>query len=403
MSGSKVLVTLAAILLCAGLVWSAPAQAAPESNPGASMFGRQLVDKIRRGAVYIWAMSPGDSGFLQQSWIGSGFIFQALPEENACLVLSNHHVVNDTALLQIETWDHSTYKGQMLASEPGIDVGLIKVFDIPRENYEPNVMGDSDKVQIGEPGLAVGAPGSGDSVNTDRSNPYISFGLHQTTTMRVVMGKHAEPYEYIGAWAYWRLTLGSQVMCNCPYRFVTQSAINGGNSGGPLYNAQGECIGLNHAHFGPGSTISQNENYTIPINMAKQFAYDILNKGKHEIPWMGIDMIFPPQIVPLNGMDSGGATMSAVTEWQERFYEPKVLKVLNVRKDSPADRAGLQMDDIITEFDGREFPTITDLRLYIFNLPIGKQVPVRIKRGRAKMDLTLTVGVKRGYDAEFSL
>ncbi|MCC7479287.1 trypsin-like peptidase domain-containing protein [bacterium] len=389
------------------LLLSMSAQAAPKMQDrpdlgATSTFGRNLVEKVRKGAVYISAMAS-QGGPLQEAWIGSGFIFQAVPEENAAYVLTNHHVAQETAILQIETWDHSTYKGQLVATEPGIDVALVKVFDIPPDAYEVNVMGDSDKVQIGDAALAIGAPGSADSALSNRSDPFITFGLHQTTTMRVVMGKHAEPFEYIGAWASWRTDLGQQVMTNCPYRFVVQSAINGGNSGGPLYNADGEVIGLNHAHFGAGSVITQNENYTIPVNFARKFAYDILNNGKHEIPWFGMDMIFPPEYIPQSSADGGAAASQAMTEWVEKHYEPDVLRVLSVREDSPAERAGLKKGDVILEFDDRHFDTIIDLRLYIFEMPIGKQVPVSVRRGRDKVDLTLEVGVKRGYNSEFSL
>ena len=401
---SKIVAVIALLVLLSASAEAASPKAAERSDlNSSSLFGRNLVDKVKKGAVYIWAMSGGSQGVLEPAWIGSGFIFQSVPEENAAYVLTNFHVVNEAAVFQIETWDHSTFHGVAVAQEPGIDVGLIKITDIPPDAYEANVMGDSDKVQIGDFALAIGAPGSADSMNTNRSDPYISFGLHQTATMRVVMGKHAEPFEYIGAWASWRVQLHSQqVMTNCPYRFVVQSAINGGNSGGPLYNSAGEVIGLNHAHFGAGSVITQNENYTIPSNFARKFAYDIINNGKHEIPWFGMDMIFPPEFIPQSMSDGGYAASTAVTEWVEKFYEPTKLRVLSVRYDSPAERAGLKKDDLILTFDGRTFKDTTELRLYIFDLPIGKQVPVSVRRGRDKVELTLEVGDKRKYDAEFS-
>lgn len=402
---SRIVTAAAIALLVSVSIQVRPAQAAIDNTMSQnSAFGRELVDKVRKGAVYIWAMAGGDEGVLSPAWIGSGFIFQANPEDNTAYVLTNFHVVNDASVFQIETWDHSTFRGMCVAQEPGIDVGLIKVYDIPPDAYEVNVMGDSDAVQIGDAALAIGAPGSADSFNTNRSDPSISFGLHQTTTLRVVMGKHAEPFEYIGAWSSWRIQLHSQqVMTNCPYRFVVQSAINGGNSGGPLYNAAGEVIGLNHAHFGAGSVITQNENYTIPINFARKFAYDILNNGKHEIPWFGMDMIFPPQYIPQSPADGGRAATQAMTEWVEKHYEPTKLKVLGIRQGSPAERAGLQNGDRILQFDGRTFASVIDLRLYIFELPIGKQVPVSVRRGRDKVELILEVGAKRSYDSEFSM
>ena len=369
----------------------AAARAQADESAATGVFSRDLVNKVKKGVIAITAMADSGGG-LAIAWIGSGFIFQSLPEERAAYALTNHHVGQSTALLQCELWDHSTYKADLMATEPGIDVALIKLYDIPPDAYEVNVLGDSDQVMIGEPALAMGAPGSAEGANANRSDPFISFGLHETATLRVVTGKQTDPFEFIMAWTGWQYQLGREIITNMPWRFVVQSAINGGNSGGPLYNAKGEVIGLNHAHFGPGATVSQNENYTVPINFAKNFADQIINTGKYELPWFGMDVIFPPALAG-----------PALSEFVEKYYDPKIIKVYNVRRDSPAERAGLKPNDLIVEFDGQSFPTVIDLRLYIFSLPIGKDVPVVVKRGRQKIELTMTSGVKRNYDSEFSL
>jgi S1-C subfamily serine protease len=397
---------ISAIIAAACLAMASPALAAPpkvlpqEGQSEVGLFGRQLVEKVRKGAIYIWIF--GDSGgALTAQGIGSGFIFQALPDEDAAYALTNHHVAGDSAMLKVELWDNSTYKAQLVATEPGIDIALIKIFDIPRDAYEPNVMGDSDIVGPGDLALAIGAPGTGDSVLTDRSDPLKTFGLHQTTTMRVVTGRSTDPINYVSNWAGWRLQLGRQVLTNLPWSFATQCAINGGNSGGPLYNFKGEVIGLNHAGYPAGAGFTQNENYTIPINFAKKFAYDIINDGKHVIPWCGLDMLFPTNFLPM-GSPTGNGIAQAVAEWEERHYDRKELKVYGVREGSPAEQAGFQLEDKILTFDGRTFDNVIDLRIYIFDLPLGKQVPVTVKRGSAKVELMLEIGNKRRYDSEFS-
>jgi S1-C subfamily serine protease len=399
-----------AALLCMVLASAAPIPQTvrPKSNPsnanagkkhaGApadlsarqSMFGRDLVNKVKKGAVYIWSMTPDSGGALGPSSIGSGFIFQSLPEENAAYALTNHHVANDNTLMQVELWDHSTYKAEPVVDAPGIDVALIKILDVPPTAYQVSVLGDSDKVQIGDLALAIGAPGSWESENADRSDPYITFGLHQTATMRVVTGKETNAFDF----ATWRIYgsmdgLGNQMCTSLPWRFVVQCAINGGNSGGPLYNSRGEVIGLNHAHMDLGA---QNQNFTIPINFAKDFAYQYLNTGKYEVPWFGMDVLFPKEF------DDD----SKLSEWEERHYDPKHLEVYGVRFDSPAERAGLKRGDIIVDFDGQVFPDVNALRLYIFQLPIGKQVPMTVKRAGKKMQVELEVAAKRNYDSEFS-
>jgi len=355
-------------------------------------FNRELVGKVKKGCIYIWAMSPGDTGFLAPMWIGSGVIFMAVPEENAAYALTNHHVANDTTLLQCEGWDNATYKAYLVATEPGIDCALIRIEDIPRENYEPCVLGNSDLVQNGEFAMAVGAPGYGDAANTERSDPNITFGLHQSTTMAVVSGRATNPYQFIGWWSGWQYRLGHQVMTNCPWRFVMESAISGGNSGGPLFNAKGECIGLNHAHFGAGAQITQHENYSIPINFCKNFAFQILDTGKYELPWFGLDLLMPPYFDDPQG----------VGEFVERHMNDDVIEIFGVRNDSPAERSGVEIGDIIEEFDGRVFSNLTELRLYIFDLEIGQEIPVVVSRGKQEIELTMEVGVKRSYNSEFS-
>jgi serine protease Do len=403
--GLIVIIALLAIPLMASAAGKKPGKggAAPvKTKSSESVFGRDLVNKVKKGVIAIWALGNGD-GVLEPAWIGSGFIFQSLPDERAAYALTNHHVAQGTAMLQCELWDNSTYKAQMVMTEPGIDIALIKLMDIPPDAYEVNVIGDSDQVVIGEPALAMGAPGSAESYNANRSDPSISFGLHETATLRVVTGKQTDPWECISAWVSWQNELGREVITNLPWRFVVQSAINGGNSGGPLYNAKGEVIGLNHAHFGPGATVSQNENYTIPINYAKNFADQIINTGKYELPWCGLDLIFPPNL---------SQRSENISEFVEKYYDPKVIRIHSIRRDSPgtqavpekeADGIGLRKGDIILEFDGQAFPTVVDLRLYVFTLPIGKEVPVVVKRGKQKVNYKLTIGVKRSYDSEFAI
>ena len=389
-----------AVLLFAVVVVAAPlaAYAANQADGQISKFNRELVNRAKKSVVGIWIMEAPD-GFPRPVGIGSGFIFQGIPEENAAYALTNNHVGFNTVMLQCETWDRHTYKAQAIALEPGIDIALIKVFDIPPDAYEVAVLGDSDSLTIGEPALAMGAPGSGESLNTDRSDPWKTFGLHGTATLRVVTGIETNPFDMVEWWPGFQGEYGYESLCNLPYRIVTQSGINGGNSGGPLFNARGEVIGLNHAHSQFGNT-SQNQNFTIPINPAKNFAFQILDTGKYELPWLGLDMLVPPEMMSLMGNSSylGGG----ISEFYEKYYNEKVLKVFNVRKDSPADRAGFKAQDVMLEFDGQAFPTVTDLRLYIFQLPIGKEVPVVVKRGREKVKLTVEVGVKRHYNSEFS-
>jgi serine protease Do len=386
----NLMVAVIGLILLAAI--PAAAQDAPADATPLAAFNRDLVNKVKKSCIYIWIMNA-EGGFSEGVGIGSGVIIMSLPEENAALAITNHHVAGASTVLQIETWDRKTYKAEMLTTDAGIDASLIKLYNIAPDAYEVATLGNSDEVQIGEPALAVGAPGNQSSVNTNRSDPMSTFGLHQSTTMRVVTGRQSDPYEFIATWAGWRGDLGRQVMTNLPFRFITQSPISGGNSGGPLFNAKGEVIALNHAHRGFGDNINQNENYSIPINPIKKLVFEYLDKGTYEIPWFGMDVIIPANFTEYQ----------QIQEFVERYVNLKQIEVFGVRKNSPAERAGLQQGDIITEFDGRTFPNLIDFRTYVFTMEIGKQVPVVVKRNGREIDLTMEVGIKRTYDCEFSL
>jgi S1-C subfamily serine protease len=352
-------------------------------------FNRDLVNKVKRSCIYIGIMTElgGASRFAGH---GSGVIIMSLPEENAALAVTNHHVAGSATNLVIETWDGGSYQAQMLTTDPGIDTALIKIYNIAPDSYEITALGNSDDVQIGAPALAVGAPGSELNLNVDRYDP-TSLALKRTTNLRVIAGREYNPVGCIEFWTSYRSEYTTLFVTNLPYRFATNAAINPGNSGGPLFDTEGRLIGLNHA--GGGMTQIQNSNFTIPVNSVKKLVFEFLDKGTYEIPWFGMDLLIPPTF----------NTRLQIQEFIERYQDINVITVLGVRKNSPASRGGLQKGDVIIEFDGRTFPTVIDLRTYIFNMEIGKQVPVVVKRGKREVELTLEVGIKRNYDSEFSM
>jgi len=377
---------------------------APAAADFAAPNAAAIVKRVRRSVIRVNVGVEIDSpvAFQAGEGGGSGVVFQIDYDKGTAYALTNHHVSGKAPVQSVRFWNKAEYKAEMVATEPGIDVSLLKISGLPDERnlpddkktYITSPLGDSDKVQIGEYCIAMGAPGANEGFNTNRSDPYQDFMLQQTVTMRVVTGKDQSPTELVENWSGWRDDLGYEVLTNLPWRFKVTAAINGGNSGGPSFNSKGEVIGLNHAGHGSSyGQFAQNDNYTIPINSAKNFAYQIINTGKYELPWMGLDILIP----------QGYDTDSAVSEFMEHMYDPKVAKVLGVRRESPAERAGFKQGDIVVSFDGQTFPTNTDFRLYVFGLPIGKQIPVTVLRNHRKVQLTVETAPKRTYDSEFSL
>ncbi|MEZ5338368.1 MAG: trypsin-like peptidase domain-containing protein [bacterium] len=364
-----------------------------------SMSIEDVIRKVKKGVIRVQGIELGAPTV--GGWGGgSGFVFEVDYDTNTAYAITNHHVSGNSSASAVTFWDGAVYKARHLATEPGIDVCLLEIYDIPDERELPEdektivpvVLGDSDAVRIGELGLAMGNPGDGqDAVNIDRSNPYETFLLLTTATQGVVTGRDW-PIEFLlGINRQNRGSLGAQYGTNFDYAFRMATAINGGNSGGPLFNQKGEVIGINF--YGGSWALGQNQNHAIPINLAKDFVFQFLEKGKFEKPWMGVDIIFPSWIGP-----------DEYTEFAEK-YRPDYVEVYGVRKDSPAERAGLRKGDVITSVDGQNFEDPEKLRLYVFSQDIGTEIEIMVKRnGRmVKEPIFLEIGPKRTYDAEFSV
>jgi len=365
-----------------------------------------VIRKVRKGVIRVegvtidYAVATGLYGG------GSGFIFEVDYDNGTAYGITNHHVSGDASVVAVTFWDDAQYRGELVATEPGIDIALIKIVGIPDERNLPDdektivpvVLGDSDQVQIGELAVAMGNPGAYEGFNIDRSAPYEAWLLKQTATAAVVTGRDTPLAFEIGIWNQQRSRMHWQYGTNFDYAFRMSVAINPGNSGGPLFNGQGEVIGINF--YGGGGSLVQNHNWAIPINLAKDFAYQILETGKYEKPWLGLDIIMPPYI----------AGADAYMEFKERF-RPDHTEVYGVRPGSPAEDAGFQKGDIILTVDGQAFETPEDIRLYVFDLEIGSTVSFKVKRldsvtGKIKElgePIDVVVAVKRNYDAEFSV
>lgn len=359
-----------------------------------------VIKKVKKSVIRIQGIELGGEVASGGYGGGSGVVFQIDYDKGVAYALTNHHVSGNSVLSAVRFWDNSEYRAEMLSREPGIDVALLRINGIPDERDLPEdqktiiaaTLGDSDKVQIGDHAIAMGAPGAMDGYGTDRSDPYQLFMLQQTATHGVVTGRDSVIDFPMGIWQQNRSDLGMQYGTNFDYAFRITVPINGGNSGGPLFNDNGEVIGLNF--YGGSFSLTQNSNHAVPINLAKDFAFQILNTGKFEKPWLGLDLIMPPYI----------QTTGQYEEFMDR-KKPTKIEVYGVRNGSNAQRAGFRKGDVIVSIDGRSFTSPQEVRLYVFDQEIGSRLTFEVQRGGRKLKdpIVAEIQPKRIYDSEFSI
>lgn len=384
------------LLLIAAFVMLWTGVALAQERPQLSV--PQIVEKVKKGVIRVEILNIGETAASGGYGGGSGFVFDVDYDKGEAYAITNVHVAGLAYVCQCTFWDDASYRGELVAKEVGIDVALIRLVGIPDERDLPDsqktiipvVLGDSDQVQIGEAGIAMGCPGANEAIGTKRDDPISTLLLDQTVTANVVTGRDT-PLEFlVDTWSRARGEFGYQYNTNMTYALRMSTPISPGNSGGPLFNSRGEVIGINY--WGGSGPISQNSNWAIPINLAKDFVFQILQTGKFEKPWIGLDIIMPPTIK--NGTD--------YVEWVER-NRTKDMIVFNVRKDSPSD-GKIKKGDVILEIDGQKFKTPEEVRLYIFSLEIGAKVSIVVKRdGKKLQPIEVEVSPKRKYNSEFSV
>jgi len=270
----------------------------------------------------------------KQKSLGSGFVI-----DRRGSILTNNHVIEDADEIVVKLADGSQYKAKVLGRDKKTDIALIRIDKA--SPVDPVVLGDSDQLQVGEWVMAIGNP----------------FGLENTVTAGIVSAKG----RHIGAGPY--------------DNFIqTDASINPGNSGGPLINLQGEVVAINSAIYShSGGNIGIG--FASPINIAKGLLPDLETKGHVTRGWLGvlIQKVTPEIADSLGLSDAAGAL------------------VADVMKDGPAKQGGIQVGDVIVEFDGTPVKDSTELPLVVARTPVGKVVKVKVLRGNSEKVLTVKV------------
>jgi len=277
-----------------------------------------------------------------QRGMGSGFIINT-----DGLILTNAHVIAGADQVKVTLKDGRTFDGKVVGSDPVTDVAVVKV---DAENLPVIMLGDSNKLQIGEWAIAIGNP----------------LGLDNTVTTGIISG--------IGR-------NSSQI--GVPDKRVdfiqTDAAINPGNSGGPLLNAKGEVIGINTAII----QNAQGLGFAIPINTAQRIADQLIAKGTVEHPYLGIQMV---QLTP---------------ELKQQLQERKGLNITadkgviiaGVMPNSPAAKAGLKAGDVIEEVNNEKITDSREVQNLVENTPIGDNLPIKVSREQKSLTLNVKVAV----------
>jgi serine protease Do len=277
--------------------------------------------------------------------IGSGFIISS-----DGLIVTNKHVVSDTqSKFKVVTKDDKTYEVTQIYRDPANDMAILK---INATNLQSVTFGDSSKLKVGQTAIAIGT----------------ALGeFRNTVTVGVISG------------------LGRGISAGSPFEgyaeqldnvIQTDAAINPGNSGGPLLNSSGQVIGMNTAVSSDG----QNIGFALPINLIKDAVNQFQNKGgSFQRPFLGVRYkMITKDLAILNDVPQGAYVQDVVT-------------------DSPADKAGILANDIITKINGKQ---VTDanggLAKIISDSKIGDQMSIEINRDGSTKTVTATIGENNG-------
>ena len=276
----------------------------------------------------------------QQRGLGSGVIVSA-----DGYILTNNHVIDQVDTITVQLINEQVLPARVVGSDPRTDVAVLKV---DAENLPYMRFGDSDELQVGEMVLAIGSP--------------LGAALAHTVTQGIVSAKGRSDLNILGGEGF--------------ENFIqTDAAINRGNSGGPLVNMRGELVGINTA-IASQSGGFQGIGFAVPSNMARNVMESIIETGRVVRGFVGIQ--FQPVDESLaRALDLPQARGIIVTE---------------VVDDSPASEAGIQSEDVILKFNGRNIQSPSDFRRRIAEKMPGTEITLTINRDGEEQDVTVVLG-----------
>jgi S1-C subfamily serine protease len=290
--------------------------------------------------------------------LGSGFVYDKLGR-----IITNNHVVGNAKIVDVTFVDGNRYTAKVVGSDIYSDIAVLQVIEnITQQPLNPLVIGNSSKLEVGDPVIAIGHP----------------FGLDNTMTAGI-----------IGQTRY--LLSIPELGVFTPDVIQTDAAINPGNSGGPLLDMQGQVIGINIGRIGPVGSPGPYPGLTVavPFSTITRIVPTLIEKGIYVHPYIG-----------LSGATLTSDLAETINGLPRNF---KGILVNSIVKDGPADKAGVQAStidkyskthggDVITAIDGHAVVRIEDLISYIEEHKfVGNSMTLTIYRNGQMLDLKATL------------
>lgn len=305
-----------------------PVPKVPEGSPFQEFFD----DLFPRGEG---GNNNGGSSPKTRSSLGSGFVLDA-----SGIIITNNHVIADADEITVNFSDGSKLDAELVGTDPKTDIAVLRVK--PDTPLTAVSFGNSEKARIGDWVMAIGNP----------------FGLGGTVTLGIVSA------------------VGRDISSGPYDNFIqTDASINRGNSGGPLFNMNGEVVGINTAIISPSGG-SIGIGFSIPANLATKVVDQLVEFGETRRGWLGVQIqTVTDEIAESLGLEeASGALVSGVV------------------KDGPAENSGVLSGDIILEFDGKKVAEMRDLPIIVADTAVEKEVDVLVLRKGEKQTIGVTLG-----------
>ncbi len=266
--------------------------------------------------------------------LGSGFII-----DEKGVVITNNHVIKDADDILVRVNGDKEYQATIIGKDPLSDIAVLQIKS--KDKFLPVKFGDSNKSRIGDWVIAIGNP----------------FGLGGTVTAGIISARNRN----IGMTRY--------------EDFIqTDASINQGNSGGPLFNMDGDVIGINTAILGQSGSIGIG--FSIPSNNAKIVIDQLIKYGETKRGWLGVRI----QYVTKEIADAA------------KLNKPRGALVQSVADGSPSEKGGIKAGDIILEFDGKLINEMKELPLIVAQTEVGKTVDVKVWRNQREVIKKVKLG-----------